>query len=228
MFPWFATDKKGDRVEGHPGPTHGFARIQDWDLSSVKCDGEDAVVTFTLGPTAMSRSMGFDHFSLNLVFRIGRKLELSLEVKNLSGAMLKFEEAFHTYLHIADIHEVKVEGLEPTSYIDKTDNFQRKPAENSPIVFTKTIDRIYENTTASCVVLDGAAKRKISVAKSGSDSTVVWNPFRELPDLGEWEWHEMVAVETANVENNAVSLGAQASAKMSVTITVEKALPQPA
>src|SRR5437879_5964035 len=29
-FPWFATDKNQSRYEGKPGPSHGFARIQDW------------------------------------------------------------------------------------------------------------------------------------------------------------------------------------------------------
>src|SRR5947209_16825501 len=58
--PWFATDKKADRVDGHPGPSHGFARLQNWDLSSARRNGENAELAFTLGPTDMSRKMGFD------------------------------------------------------------------------------------------------------------------------------------------------------------------------
>src|ERR1700722_4423553 len=34
-FPWFATDRRKDRIDGHPGPSHGFARIQDWTLEAV-------------------------------------------------------------------------------------------------------------------------------------------------------------------------------------------------
>src|SRR5271170_6766000 len=57
-FPWFAGDRKKDRIDGHPGPSHGFARIQDWSLEAVKRDGETVKLAFTQGPTAMSRSMG--------------------------------------------------------------------------------------------------------------------------------------------------------------------------
>ena len=57
-FPWFAIDQKADRINGQPGPTHGFARIQDWTVAFAAVAGEDVHMTFTLGPTAMSRSMG--------------------------------------------------------------------------------------------------------------------------------------------------------------------------
>lgn len=225
VFPWFAMDKKTDRIDGHPGPMHGFARVQNWKLTSVKCEEDAAVVEFELGSTSMSRRMGFDQFMLTAVFRIGRKLNLSLRVTNVGHETLTFEEAFHTYLKIADIHEVRVKGLEPTGFIDKMDNFRFKGPEEKPIVFTKATDRVYENTSAPCVVHDEAGRRAITVAKTGSHSTIIWNPFRELPDLGEWEWHEMVAVETANVGSDTVSVAPQASQTMAVTISVERLAP---
>src|SRR5215469_3876015 len=61
-FPWFALDSKQDRVDGQPGPSHGFARIQDWTVSFAAMAGDNLHMIFTLGPTAMSRSMGFDNF----------------------------------------------------------------------------------------------------------------------------------------------------------------------
>src|SRR6201747_2142365 len=38
-FPWFATDSKPDRINGHPGPSHGFARLSEWTLSSAVSSG---------------------------------------------------------------------------------------------------------------------------------------------------------------------------------------------
>ena len=122
-FPWFATDQKQDRVDGKPGPSHGFARIQDWTLAFAAMAGDDLHMTFTLGPTAMSRSMGFDHFKLAFELTIGKSLTMKLAVANEAKEPLVFEEAMHTYFHVVDVHEVSVTGLELTSFIDKTDNF---------------------------------------------------------------------------------------------------------
>ncbi len=222
-FPWFANDSKRDRIDGHPGPSHGFARLQDWTLSSATRSGEGVVLAFELGSTGMSRSMGFDLFRLRLTFTIGRTLTLAMTVTNQDSKPLVFEEAFHSYYYVTDIHEVSVDGLEDRSYIDKTDDFKVKPAAGAPIRFSGMVDRVYENSTGRCVIHDGTVGRRIVVEKAGSNTTVVWNPWKELPDLGPWEWHEMVAVETVNAASNAVTLAPSASQTMTVTIRAEKA-----
>ncbi len=222
VFPWFATDSKKDRIDGHPGPSHGFARTQDWTLKSAVLVGSDVELMFELGPTAVSRSMGFDRFRLELVFTIGRALTLGLTVTNDDDKPLFFEEAFHSYYHVTDIHEATVEGLEQTSYIDKTDGMKVKPAEGRPIHFTQMVDGVYNNTTGKCMVHDRTVNRRIHVRKENSNSTVVFNPWKELPDLGPWEWHEMVAVETANVGSNAITLAPGAMHTMRARISVTK------
>ena len=183
-FPWFAVDSKQDRIEGKPGPSHGFARLQDWTVAFAALAGDDLHMTFTLGPTAMSRSMGFNSFRLAFQFTIGRSLKMEMTVANDDDKPLVFEEAFHTYFHVLDVHEVSVTGLEPTSYIDKTDDFKVKPALGAPLRFAGFTDRIYGNTKATCVIHDELAKRSITIEKTHSDTTVVFNPWKELPDMG--------------------------------------------
>jgi glucose-6-phosphate 1-epimerase len=222
VFPWFANDSKKDRIDGHPGPAHGFARVQEWSLDKLESRGHELRLELTLGPTPMSRSMGYDAFLLTMEFVIGKALTMSMTVKNTGGAVLMFEDAFHTYYKIADIHEVAVRGLEATSFIDKKDDFKVKPAEGKPVRFTKKEDRVYNGTTADCVIDDVAGRRRIRLHKSGSNTTVVWNNFAAMPDLGEWDWHEYVAVETANAGRDAVTLAAGASATMVAHSTVEK------
>ena len=222
VFPWFATDRKQDRIDGHPGPSHGFARIQEWELLSVAREGDEVTLVCGLEPTEFSRRMGFNQFSLRIEFIIGSSLHANLTVSNTGTEKLAFEEAFHTYFHVIDIHETSVEGLEPTGFIDKVENFARKPAEHAPIRFTKRTDRVYENTSDPCTIHDGAQKREIRIVKSGSHSTVVWNPFGEMPDVGQWDWHEFVAVETANVASNAVILAPGAHSTMGITVEVER------
>jgi glucose-6-phosphate 1-epimerase len=220
-FPWFAVDQKQDRVDGKPGPSHGFARIQDWTLAFAAMAGDDLHMTFTLGPTAMSRSMGFDHFKLAFEVTIGKSLTMKLAVANEANVPLVFEEAMHTYFHVVDVHEVSVTGLEPTAFIDKTDNFKVKPAAHGPLTFTGVTDRVYENTAAACTIHDPLAKRRITNTKTGSNTSVVFNPWRELPDLAGDDWHEMLAVETVNAGVNTVTLGPGKTHTMEAHITVE-------
>jgi glucose-6-phosphate 1-epimerase len=123
-FPWFATDSKADRYQGKPGPSHGFARIQEWTPSFAALAGDDLHLTFTLAPSELSRQMGFDRFRLAFELMIGRTLTMKLAVANDADTPLVFEEALHTYFAVVDVHETTVTGLEPTSYIDKTDNFR--------------------------------------------------------------------------------------------------------
>ncbi|MCU1224789.1 MAG: D-hexose-6-phosphate mutarotase [Edaphobacter sp.] len=221
-FPWFAIDRNPNRYKGQPGPSHGFARLQDWTLAFAALSGDDLHLTFTLTPTQMSRDMGFDHFRLAFQLTIGHSLTMQLAVANDAAAPLVFEEAFHTYFEVVDVHEVTVTGLEPTPFIDKTDNMREKPSANAPLTFTGFTDRVYCNTAATCVIHDVAGRRNITVAKTDSNTTVVFNPWKELPDMGPDEWHEMVCVETVNAAANAVTLAPGKTHIMQAHITVEK------
>jgi glucose-6-phosphate 1-epimerase len=221
-FPWFANDRKRDRIDGHPGPSHGFARIQDWTLESVKPVHDTIHLTFALGPTDMSRSMGYTNFALKLEFSIGKELFMDLTVTNTGKTDMTYEEAFHSYYEVADIHEVAVSGLEKTSFIDKTDGMKVKPAENEAIRFTKTLDRVYNHTTGFLIIRDVAGRREIVVRKFGSNTTVVWNPYGPLPDLGEWDWHNMVAVEVANTGDDEITIAPGVSKTMTQQVMLSK------
>jgi len=216
-FPWFA-----NRHDGKTGPSHGFARIQDWTLAFAALAGEDLHLTFTLAPTAMSRELGYDNFRLAYRLIIGRTLTMQLAVANDAATPLVFEEALHTYYSVVDVHEVTVTGLEPTPFIDKTDNMREKPAAHAPLAFTGPTDRVYQNTAATCVLHDVAGRRRITVAKTNSDTTVVFNPWKAMPDMSADEWHEMLCVETVNAATNTVTLAPGKTHTMQALISVEK------
>lgn len=216
-FPWFA-----GRHDGKTGPSHGFARIQDWTLAFAALAGDDLHLTLTLGPTAMSRELGFDNFRVAYQIIVGRKLTLQLTVANDAKAPLVFEEALHTYYAVVDIHEVTLTGLEPTPFIDKTEHMLEKPAAHAPLTFTGPTDRVYPNTAATCVIDDHAGRRRITVAKTNSNTTVVFNPWKALADLGPDEWHEMLCVETVNAAANTITLAPGDTHTMQAHISVEK------
>ena len=219
-FPWFAVDSNPNRYAGKPGPSHGFARIQPWTVAFAALSGGDLHLTLTLGPSQLSREMGFDHFRLAYQITAGRTLGLQLTVANDSDTPLMFEEALHTYFAVADVHEVSVTGLEPTGYIDKTDGMRPKPAAHALLTFTGPTDRVYLNTSAACVIHDRLARRSITNTKTHSETTVVFNPWKEMPDLGPDEWHEMLCVETVNAAANAITLPSKSAHTMQTKITV--------
>ena len=218
-FPWFAV-----RHDGKAGPSHGFARIQDWTLAFAALAGDDLHMTFTLGPTEISRNLGYDNFRLAYQLTIGRTLTMQLTVVNDANVPLVFEEALHTYYTVADIHEVTVDGLEGVAYLDKNDNFQSKMQQGA-ITITEPTDCVYLNTTSTCILHDTGGKRRVTVAKTGSNTTVVWNPWEsgalKLPDMDPTEWHEFIAIETVNAAVNAITLAPGAKHVMEAHVSVE-------
>jgi glucose-6-phosphate 1-epimerase len=223
-FPWFGPDATGVRSGGQPGPSHGFARTQVWDLAFAAMAGEDLHLTLTLGPTEMSRSLGYDRFRVAYQVTIGRTLNLQLTVANDADGPLVFEEALHTYYAVADVRSAMLTGLAGVSYLDKTDGMRAKVQPPEPLVLTGTTDRVYVGTEQTCVVEDSAGVRRVTVAKGNSASTVVWNPWAEvassLPDMEPGGWIGMLCVETANVGENAVTLAPGQAHTMRAQISV--------
>jgi len=221
IFPWF-----GARSDGRPGPSHGFARDLEWTVEETRMREAGAVeIALTLPPNDTTRDLGYADFHLRLRVTFGEKLEMELEAGNDAPVPLTFEEALHTYFAVGDIHQVRISGLEGTTYIDKTDGFRRKTQGNEPIVIAKERDQVHLSTEATCVINDPVWNRRIVVGKGGSNSTVVWNPWadktRTMTDMAPDDWQQMVCVETANAADNAVHLAPGASHRMTASIHVE-------
>ena len=220
-FPWFAA-----RHDGKTGPSHGFARIQDWTLAFAARAGDDLHMTFTLGPTEVSRNLGFDNFRLAYQLTFGRTLTMQLTVVNDAATPLLFEEALHTYYAVADVHEISVNGLEGVTYLDKNDKLQAKE-QRGAITISEPSDRVYLDTTSTCILHDNGNKRRIAVSKTGSNTTVVWNPWEsgaaKLPDMDPTEWHEFIAIETVNAAANPVTLAPGEIHVMETHVSVEDA-----
>lgn len=197
IFPWF-----GPRSDGLPGPAHGLARTALWER-----DGD-------------AFRLKVERFDLRFVVKMGAALEMSLEVTNEGPDEARFEEALHTYLAVGDVRQVSVTGLEGVEYLDKTDGFKRKLQGAEPLRLTKATDSVYLKTASTCEVTDPVWNRRIVAEKSGSASTVVWNPWAGMADLGSDEWQGMICVETANVGENAIVLAAGATHRMTATIGV--------
>lgn len=218
IFPWFgARDGRPD------SPAHGFARTLPWNVESLASDDLGNVsLTLRLDSSDATRAHWPHEFVLRHRITLGAKLDMQLEVENISDAPIRFEEALHTYLAVSDVRQVTVTGLEGVAYLDKVDGLQRKVQAAEPITIVGETDRIYLNTRTACVLDDPGLSRRIVVEKSDSDATVVWNPWiakaKAMSDFGDDEWPAMICIETANVGDSAITLAAGATHTMRATL----------
>jgi len=227
-FPWFGPDQQ-QRSDGKPGPSHGFARTSEWTLAFAALEpaqGQDAGLhlTFTLGPNAVSRALGYDNFRVAYeVVLSGRALRLRLSVANTSAEPLVMEEALHSYFAVNDVRTAALEGLGGAQYLDKTDGMREKFAPAGIAPLASWTDRVYPANTSEVSIHDGT--RTIVVAKENSATTVLWNPWdavtRTMADLGDDEWPRFVCVETANAGTDAVAIAPGTMHTMEARITVQ-------
>ncbi|MBW4037536.1 MAG: D-hexose-6-phosphate mutarotase, partial [Acidobacteria bacterium] len=229
IFPWFGGRTATTSNPRTDGPSHGFARLSEWTLAFAGLSGDDLHLTLTLAPNDASRALGYDSFQLAYQVVLGPELRLQLVVSNPAYQPLQFEEALHTYLSVADAEQITLIGLSDTGFLDKTDEFKHKTQRETLLKLTSETDRAYLNTVTPINIDDAILKRRISVCKANSKSTVVWNPWSELSaklaDMSPDGWRSMVCVETANLGPNAVTLAPGAQHIMESHIFAQKFAP---
>jgi len=210
-FPWF-----GDHPADPDAPAHGLVRAKPWHL-----------VQTALGPDGVDVDLVTHLDQLHADFRVtfSKRLTMRLIVTNTSDTDQTFEAALHTYFAVGDVKQVSIAGLEHAAYIDKVNGPANRNQGESPITFTSEVDRVYQNTEATCTLTDPVLRRRITVEKLGSKSTVVWNPWVEkaarLSDFGDDEWTQMCCIESANIADHAVVVAPGESHTLVVTVGVE-------
>lgn len=214
ILPWFGA-KDGQ-------PSHGFARVQNWELLDVGfSDDECARLRFRLPEAAIPSE--WPRFVAELEIIVGMALEMELRVTNTDDARsLPVESCLHTYFAVSDISQVEAVGLKGAGYLDALDGFKEKTEASESIKFSGEVDRVYVNSPHNVEILDNQWKRSIEISKHDSLSTVVWNPWIEkskrLADFGDDEFQRMVCVESGNVKSDAPQLMPGKSTEFGVSI----------
>lgn len=218
-FPWF-----GPLASDPNAPGHGWARTRPWSIASVDGDGDSDGDSDGTGDVTVTLRVAIDDFDLSYAVTFGKTLTMAITVSLASDAATRvtFEEALHTYFAVSDVRAIEIDGLQTARYIDKVDSATEKDASGATIRFDGECDRVYLDTDATCVLHDGGRGRKITVAKTRSVNTVVWNPWidksKRMVDFGDDEWPGMVCIETANVGRTAITLLPGQSHTMTATI----------
>lgn len=209
IFPWF-----GPR-EGLP--MHGHARLDEWEWIDSRLLDDGAVsVSFRL-PAAGEAEVAY-------TVTVGSALRLEMTVINRGASSMTFENCLHTYFQIGDIRQVALRGLLGSRYRDQLTGEELTEAGQA-IRFTGETDRVYQDVAPFLEIEDPALDRLVRVRKSGSRSTVVWNPWieksRRMPDFGDEEYPNMLCVESGNVRGDAVNLAPGDTSTLAVTIESE-------
>ena len=215
IFPWF-----GPR-EGEP--THGFARLASWELHEAVTLPEGGV-TLRFHLPELAESAVWPPHSANYVVTVTDTLSMELLITNTSADQtFNFENCFHSYFFVGDIGEIAISGLKGATYLDKADHFVQKNESGDSIRIASEVDRIFLDTTAAVEMQDRKLRRKIRIDKTGSASTVVWNPWiakaQQMPDFGNEEFKQMICIESGNVSKNRVSLPPGRTALLKVTLS---------
>ena len=218
-WPWF-----GPHSTDPSKPSHGFARNLNWrviETARVR-DGARIQMAFRTGPE--HQDLWPHDAELTLAVTVGDRLGIQLTTRNIGSDAFALTQALHTYFHVGDIASARVEGLDGKDYIDRV-NGDARVTQRGPITVESEVDRIYLDCPDDAVIVDEALERRIRIAKTGSHSCVVWNPWKEkaakLGDLGDDGYRRMLCLETTNAWEDVVTLAPGETCDLIAQISVE-------
>ncbi len=228
-FPWFANRTDDPRPLGTPSPNHGFVRTKPWHVDAVAIDDNNgrAIVQMSTRDDDDTRALWDHAFALRLTASFGSSLTVTLAVENTGNSEFTFEQALHSYFEVGDVTRVRVEGLQAGSYIDKPDNRSVKRWHGAALGFAQEVDAVFVDSKVGVTLVDPVLSRALRIDKSGSRTTVVWNPAlvlgQTIPDIGGEAWRNFACVESANALPHAIALPPRAVHQLMQRVTV---LPQ--
>jgi len=215
-FPWFG-NRDGE-------PSHGFARLTEWELVKTSVDAAGAV-TLRLALPLLHGQEAWQGLRTELIVTVAETLTLELVATNDScGKTLEVENCLHTYFNIGDIDRISLTGLQGAAFDDFAlgAGGARRQGDAAPLRITQETNRVYPDNTDTVEIRDEILGRTVRVEKFQSRSTVVWNPWttQKMPDdFDSAEHRKMVCVESGNVKQNRLSLAPGTTASLKVILS---------
>ena len=209
-WPWFNAHPTNPEM-----PSHGIVRTRFWDFISASENDQGVELKFEM-------SEGIWNAALTL--KIGEALEVILETRNSNEIPIVVSGALHPYFAVSDIEQVRIVNLDGADYLDTVgEPTQRK--QKGALTFKGEVDSIYDSSE-KVLLVDDLTGRTLLIEKSGSPSTVVWNPWVEksaaLSDLPNDGYQKFCCIEAAIANDKAVIVMPGTSAILSMRISVEE------
>ena len=218
-WPWFGAGRGAASAV-----QHGYARTAQWALCAAQRDGDEVALTLRM---RQPEGLPFPLLPAEATLRIevGARLSLELRTRNQGTQAIVITEALHTYLLVGDVRQVRLAGLDGASFVDKLDGM-RQGVQRGEVRCDRAIDRMFLSTTSECLLDDPVLSRRILLRKSGSRSTVVWNPWLEgagrMADMRGAGWQRMLCVEAGNVDRDRIVVEPDAEHVLRASYEVEE------
>lgn len=182
-------------------PKHGFVRNMPWQLEERGAAPHELALVLHDG--AATRSLWPQAFraELRVSLRPG-SLRMTLTVDNTGPAPWSFAAALHTYLHVDEIAEVRLEGLQGANRWDAVRDDRH--VEMAPALrFDGEFDSVYAAPAEGLRLVQPSGA--LHIRQSGScTETVVWNPGAQLSaklaDMPDDGYRHMLCVEAARID----------------------------
>lgn len=209
-WPWFNAHPTNPEM-----PSHGIARTRFWDLVESSENSDEVVLKFEMSEGIWNASV---------TIKAGDDLEVILETRNPNEIPIVVSGALHSYFAISDIAQVRIVNLEGADYLDMVGSPTER-VQKGAIDFQREVDTIYHSSD-SVLLVDDLSGRTLLIEKSGSPSTVVWNPWIEkasaLADLPDDGYLKFCCIEAAIANDKAVIVMPGTSHVLSTRISVDE------
>ncbi|UEG49757.1 D-hexose-6-phosphate mutarotase [Ferruginibacter lapsinanis] len=204
-FPWF-----GPHATDTTKPQHGFARLTEWAVKSTATLANGAnEIQLSLTSNDETQNMWPFAFSAVITVTVADKLSITLSVKNTGTETFTYTDALHTYFNVSDLSNIDIAGLQNATYLEAGSTEIKTQAE-ALLLINKEENRRYNNHTGDCIITDKGYNRKISVGKTGSKITVVWNPgeatTKNIGDIPDDGYKTFICVEAVNALDDVVTI----------------------
>ena len=210
-WPRFAEEKLNGEL-----PRHGFARLSGWTVKNVCAGKNSAEAELSLVP---DEKYGVNA-AANLRIRLTDKLEYRLETINHGDEVFEFSEALHAYFNLGCRDEAEIRGLSGYRYKSSLDG--KIYTQEGNLRIREEFDAAFLNHRGTVEIVDPVLNRIISVEKSGSDITVVWNPDKDLAEMSEGQYKKFVCVEPANQGDSFVRLPPKEKHQIAMTVQIKE------
>ena len=186
-----------------PLPKHGFARRVNWDFLNAEKGRDNISAAFLLRETPASLLLWPHSFIAGLLVTLGgREIELNLTITHTDAAPFTFTAALHTYIQVAEIRDVYLDGLCNRRFLDSTHEGEENVQEDKYLLFEDEVDRVYPDVTGILKVNE--RNLHLQIQSEGFRDVVVWNPWMErgatLADLEPKGYRRMLCVESAAIQ----------------------------
>jgi glucose-6-phosphate 1-epimerase len=209
-WPWFNAHPTNPEM-----PSHGIARTRFWELAEAGESEEGVVLKF---------GMSDGIWNASVTVKAGAELEVILEMRNPNEIPIVVSGALHSYFAVSDIEQVRVVNLEGADYLDTVATPTMRNQKGA-LGFGGEVDSIYESSS-SVLLVDDLSGRTLLIEKSGSPSTVIWNPWAEksaaMGDMPDDGYLKFCCVEAAIANDKALIVMPGSSHVLSTRISVEE------